>query len=256
MDIKIIVATHKRYRMPQGKIYCPIQAGKHGKEDIGYTGDDTGDNISNRNWYYSELSAIYWAWKNFEFEALGVCHYRRHFTMAGHLRECISGKWNCILTDEEAQMLMAENDIIVAAKRWYLIETNESHYAHAHAPEELRLMRQIISERCPEYLEAYDEMQRRRWAHMFSMFIMKRQKLDEFCTWWFDLLFEFERRVDMTNYPPKERRAYIDERLMDVWLIKNGYPYREIRVMYMERQNWPAKIFAMVKRKFERKTIN
>ena len=250
MNIKILVATHKKYRMPTDDIYLPIHAGKLGKEDIGYIGDDTGDNISDRNWYYSEVSAIYWAWKNLDADVIGVSHYRRHYTLSNKIEQFTKGKWNCILTGEQAQKLLENNDIVVAKKRWYLVETNKSHYSNGHNPKELDLMRQIINERCPEYVSAFDEMNNRRWAHMFNMFIMKRDKFNEFCEWWYDILFEFEKRHDMAGYQEKEKRAFIDERMMDVWLIKTGYSYKEIPVMYMEKQNRFKKIYFVFARKF------
>ena len=46
MNIKIIVATHKKYKMPDDKIYMPLHVGREGKSDLGYQGDNTGDNIS------------------------------------------------------------------------------------------------------------------------------------------------------------------------------------------------------------------
>ena len=46
MDIKIIVATHKKYWMPSDDIYLPVHVGKKGKTDLGYQGDDTGDKKS------------------------------------------------------------------------------------------------------------------------------------------------------------------------------------------------------------------
>lgn len=251
MNIKIIVATHKPYTMPEDRsLYLPVHAGHCGKQDIGYLGDDTGDNISEKNWYYSELTAIYWAWKNVKADAVGVSHYRRHFTRKCYFERLIKGKWNCILTQQEAENLLADNDIIVARRRNYLIETNRSHWNNGHNPDEILLMRTIIEERCPEYLMAYDIMWERRWAHMFNMFIMRRNKFDEFCQWCFDIMFEFEKRVDMSNYETKEKRAFIDERLLDVWLIKNNYFYKEVDVMYMEKQHWIKKIWMFLMRKF------
>ena len=41
MDIKILVAAHKPYRMPEDEIYFPIHVGKTGKTEIGFIGDDT-----------------------------------------------------------------------------------------------------------------------------------------------------------------------------------------------------------------------
>ena len=46
MDVKVIVATHKKYRMPKDPMYLPIQVGAQNKEEIGYKPDNTGDNIS------------------------------------------------------------------------------------------------------------------------------------------------------------------------------------------------------------------
>lgn len=45
MDIKILVATHKQYWMPEDR-FTYLYIGCAGKADLGYLGDDTGDNIS------------------------------------------------------------------------------------------------------------------------------------------------------------------------------------------------------------------
>ena len=52
MDIKILVATHKKYDMPSEDIYLPIHVGREGKEDLGYQGDNQGENISLKNSNY------------------------------------------------------------------------------------------------------------------------------------------------------------------------------------------------------------
>ena len=46
MDIKIIVATHKKYWMPDDPMYLPVHVGSAGKESIGYQRDDEGENIT------------------------------------------------------------------------------------------------------------------------------------------------------------------------------------------------------------------
>ena len=49
-DIKIIVATHKKYQMPEDKMYMPLHVGAEGKEDLEYAKDNEGQNISeNKN---------------------------------------------------------------------------------------------------------------------------------------------------------------------------------------------------------------
>ena len=52
LDIKIIIAAHKKYRMPEDDIYLPLHVGAEGKESIGYQGDNIGENISKLNPYF------------------------------------------------------------------------------------------------------------------------------------------------------------------------------------------------------------
>ncbi|MCS4465828.1 DUF4422 domain-containing protein [Clostridium botulinum] len=73
MNIKILVATHKKYSMPKESMYLPIHVGCEGKKDLGYIGDNTGDNISLRNSNYCELTGLYWAWKNLKCDYIGLC---------------------------------------------------------------------------------------------------------------------------------------------------------------------------------------
>ena len=56
MSVKIIIATHKKYRMPDDSMYLPLHVGAEGKKDangdvleLGYVKDNTGDNISYKN---------------------------------------------------------------------------------------------------------------------------------------------------------------------------------------------------------------
>ena len=81
--IKILVACHKSdTAIYQNDIYMPIQVGKalHANVELGFQCDNTGDNISEKNDSYCELTAIYWAWKNLkDIDYIGLCHYRRYF---------------------------------------------------------------------------------------------------------------------------------------------------------------------------------
>ena len=78
-DIVMLVATHKKYSFPSDDVYMPLHVGKEGKEDLGYEGDNTGENISNKNTMYCELTGMYWAYKNISCNYIGLVHYRRYF---------------------------------------------------------------------------------------------------------------------------------------------------------------------------------
>ena len=88
MNIKILVAVHKNYRMPDDPMYLPVFVGKEIHPTVNHTfqGDNTGDNISKKNPHYNELTALYWGWKNLDVDALGLVHYRRYLTM-GHSKD-------------------------------------------------------------------------------------------------------------------------------------------------------------------------
>ena len=74
MDTRIYVMTHKSIEKLPDDTYIPFHVGKKGKMDLGYPGDDTGEEISEKNPYYCELTGMYWVWKNVTCDIVGICH--------------------------------------------------------------------------------------------------------------------------------------------------------------------------------------
>ena len=253
-NICIIVATHKKYQMPKEPMYLPLHVGAAEKEDIGYTRDDAGENISVMNPRLCELTGIYWAWKNFDADYIGLVHYRRHFTTMPLLKRLGKNKFDCILTQKELELILKEYDFILPKKRKYGIESIYSHYIHLPYTYEkdLLILRDVIKEKEPDYLQAFDTVMNRSHAHMFNMFIMKRDIFDQYCTWAFPILLETDRRVDVSGYTQMETRAvsYLGEFMIDIWNERQKIPYKELPVMFMEKQNWFVKGGRFIMRKF------
>ncbi|MCC8060610.1 MAG: DUF4422 domain-containing protein [Clostridiales bacterium] len=254
MDIQIIIAAHKKYRMPEDNIYLPVHVGAEGKESIGYVPDNTGDNISGKNANYCELTGLYWAWKNVHADYIGLAHYRRHFSASGRKRD----PFDSILNKEQAEELLQRNDIILPKRRNYYIDTLQSHYNHVKLAldSDIPTLGKVINEKYPDYLPAFDKCMNRTWGHMFNMFIMKRELANEYCSWLFDILAELENRVDMSpEIHPGRRRVigYLSEFLIDIWIEKNGYSYKEIKTVFMERQNEVKKVYKFLIRRFRKK---
>ena len=255
MDIKIIVATHKKYQMPSDNMYLPLHVGAEGKEDIGFEKDNTGDNISHKNPNFCELTGLYWAWKNLNNDYIGLVHYRRHFSNKLNIPKKEEEKFDVILNQKELEKKLENVDIVLPKKRNYFIENIYSHYKHTMYIEPLDETGKIIKEKYPEYYKEFENLKKVTTMHAFNMFVMKKEYLDEYCEWLFDILFELEKRIDISQYDVFHARLYgrISERLLDVWIKTKGYKYEEINVMDMQNINWRRKITSFLKAKFSNK---
>lgn len=249
MNIKILLATHKQCDVPKDSIYLPIHVGRalHYDKYFSCQPDDEGENISCKNPYYSELTAIYWAWKNLKSDYIGLVHYRRHF--------CLKRKgndWDSILVRKEAESLCKNYDLILPKIRKLYIETVYSHYDHTFDGKQLDNTRLIISDICPEYLSFFDKAMHRRHEHLFNMFIMKRELFNQYCEWLFPILEKLESYYDLKNMDPFQARLIgrVSERLLDVWVMKNNLCYKEIDYIYFGKSNFHKKVLGFIMAKF------
>lgn len=251
MDIKILVATHKKYWMPTDDVYLPLHVGAAGKQPLGYTPDDTGDNISAKNANYCELTGLYWAWKNLQCDYIGLCHYRRYFGCSVHTDDA-GKKRAAIFGRKDYEGLLQEYDVILPTKRNYYIETVRSQYEHAHYKKDLDEVERIIAEKYPAYSAAFAQLMQGRRLHILNMFVMNRQHFDAYAAWLFDILFELERRVDISGYSTYEARIYgfLSERLLNVWLMEQHLKCIEVPVVPLEKVEWGKKIKKFLQRKF------
>ena len=144
--------------------------------------------------------------------------------------------------------------VILPQKRNYWIETTYSQYAHAHHKKDMDLVRSILKERYPEYVRAFDDVMERTAGHRFNMFVMRRDLLDHYCTWLFDVLDRAERQINLSEYDEYNKRVFgfLSERLLDVWVETNHISYTEMPVVFMESQHWLKKGMAFIERKFRK----
>lgn len=237
--------------MPEDDVYLPLHVGKEGKQELSYVGDNTGNNISKKNANFCELTGLYWAWKNLQCDYIGLCHYRRYFC-SGNYGKGVESKHKAIFHRKDYEALLKQYDVILPKKRNYYIETVRSQYEHAHNKRDLDECERIVAEKYPEYSEAFTTVMGRRKLHILNMFAMKKELFDEYCTWLFDILFELEKRIDISGYDKYEARVYgfLSERLFNVWLEKQQLKIKEVSVVFMEKQDWGKKIYEFLKRKF------
>ena len=148
MKIKIFALTHKKFEVPQDKMYQPLQVGREEKEDLGYLCDNTGDNISAENCYYSELTGLYWIWKNVHtYKYVGTCHYRRY----------LLNEQEKIFTEAEYLELLKDYDLITTKR---VVLNNSYHYGFAtnHNIHALDMTGEVIKELYPEYYDTFVQL--------------------------------------------------------------------------------------------------
>lgn len=255
-ECTILVAAHKPYWMPEDPAYLPVQVGSAGKPGIGFARDDEGENISTKNPWYCELTAVYWAWKNLSAEYIGLAHYRRHFTEA---------LWSFVVKQKQAAVLsgtrlseeLRRYPLLLPRRRNYIIQKRRAHFIKAHGAGGLAAAEQAIEILCPEYLPAYDRVMDRTWGHVYNMFVMRRDLFNAYCAWLFALLGEAEKRLSPVRGGMQPRiLGFLAERLLDVWVEHQALPYREVDYIFMETMNWPLKILRFLQRKYLRQATS
>lgn len=253
MKTVIMVAAHKQFPMPKKDGYMPVLVGavRNYRPEINYQRDDDGENISVKNPNYNELTAVYWAWKNLkDVDAVGLVHYRRFFF------DSKPYSLENVTSIKKVNQLLQKYDVILPKKRNYYIETNYSHYIHAHHKEPLDRTREVIAKEYPQYLSSFDKVMRKREAHMFNMFVMRKDAFNSYCCFMFSILSRVENQIDISEYSVQEARVfgYISELLMDVWLDTNSFTYVEVPWGQIGGKNTLKKGFSLIKRKIGIKT--
>ncbi len=218
-NINIYVVAHKEAPFPAPTCYQPIQVGT--KKSFTQIRDNTKDNIATKNPNFCELTAAYWIWKNDQTsEIVGLTHYRRYF-----FNHFFTNSIKNVLDQEQIEKILKSYDIIVPKKTRCLKYTVKQAYCATHHKKDFEECRKIIEEKYPSYVEAFDFVANHKNVYLCNLCITSKKQFDEYYKWLFDILFELEKRTDITGYSDYDKRIYgfLSERLFNVWLKKNTH---------------------------------
>lgn len=214
MSVTVFTVTHVPFTPPQDPVYVPLHAGRALHEDLGYIGDDTGDNISEKNPYYGELTGLYWIWKNRSdcADYLGLCHYRRYFLNDNGVP----------MTAAEYEKILSQYDVMIAKP-----QTGEydyrTVYARSHDIRNLKLTEDTIRTLCPEYLDDFEQIVSSHSCYIGNLFVAPRALFRAYCEWLFDILFTMENSIDTSGMDEYHKRlfGFLSEQLLMVWIRHN-----------------------------------
>jgi lipopolysaccharide biosynthesis glycosyltransferase len=259
LNSHIYVCHHQPGSYFEDACFRPIQVGAatNADHDLGLLRDDTGTHISDKNPTFCELTALYWAWKNdTDADWIGLMHYRRFldFTGADH-RPDTHGCVNVNHVDASTfdrfglnaatvQPLIASQPDIQAIlpKKWHVKNAGYKNLAqqYAHAPhhfeKDLALLRTVLEACYPESIQHYDAVMNSAEGYFTNLFVLRKPLFDAYCEWLFTILFEVEKRLDMTNYSRAAKRVlgYLSERLFNVFIAQQNL-VSPLNVIELER---------------------
>lgn len=263
--IRIFVAAHKPSVFPDCATIMPIQVGCAVAEQSGRPlfedtlHDDDGENISELNPMYSELTAQYWAWKNVDADYYGFAQYRRYFdfTETPHVQN-EHGEIPATFIDDQsiAEYGLDDGTIAQSVEGWDVItleptdvrrldgflNLKEQWDADRHLRlKDLRHMYDLLCTRHPEYREDADAVLNGNTVLLNNMFIMKKPLFDAYCAWLFPLLEEFVRGWEHSHADVETLRTpgHLAARLFTIYIAhlkrigidtNDGMPARSPRI--------------------------
>ncbi|MBW3093430.1 DUF4422 domain-containing protein [Bifidobacterium sp. 82T10] len=242
MNTDVYIISHKDYDFPKMKSYFTVLAGANkNSANLMYT-DNVGDNISDLNYRYCELTAQYWVWKNIiNSNNVGFVHYRRFF-----YQNPLSKK---IVSTSQFSSDLSEYDIILPEPH-YLKLTVRDHYKKYHHIDDLNRIGNIISEISPKYLTSYTDLMNRHGICLYNMFISRRYVFDEYMTWLFSILKSFTQASDVSHYSAYNQRleGFLSERLLNVWVGANDFKVKYYPVFVNDENHFIETANNMCKR--------
>lgn len=248
MRTKIFVVTHKGVPPVTSEVYIPIQVGKGETIYDGITRDNTGDNITQKNSSFCELTASYWIDKNIaDADYVGICHYRRYFNFFPPLfslkpsrqkkatgeefRNSATGKASAEVTDRKVAAIMKNHDCIMLRAYHVRDGLSASYYnPEGHRESDWKETIKIIQELYPEYNQSIiDYLDNGHNFHMGNMMITTKEKWAEYHKWLFSILFELEKRIEVPTDPVQGRVfGYISERIINLYVYHNKFRIKEL----------------------------
>lgn len=258
---KILVGYHQPAAILRSDIFQPIHLGRAVAHQVSKDGmisekdyrwmldntigDDTGDNISHENRYINELTAHYWAWKNYDKlgdpDYIGFCHYRRYFIADASGYKNLNKQFPFESIYEIQKRLLANfnlgnYDCIVpyrenVKKRGYASVLDQFSKSKGHCIDDLLKTIDYVGEKYPDMAEALHKYFDGEEGYYYNIFIMRREIFADYAKFIFDVK-DFVLRIAKEGRRP----AYVLERITGFYLyfLTKTKSIRELPVAYIK----------------------
>lgn len=240
-DVKILVAYHKKDYIYNSNKLVPIHCGREiafektkdgriSKDEFEWLlnntiGDDTGDNISYLNRTLNEMTAIYWAWKNYDKlgnpDYIGLNHYRRYF-------EINYGKLDKILSKYD----FIKQKHSISKQSFYDIWLNLEDRDNDFIDNAIQICKDVEQ---AEGIEIEKFLKGNIHRGFCNMFIMKKEDFFKYCEFLFPIVLKLPQDVSFGR-----QAGYFAELLTSYYLYKMSKTkkaYNTSIISYYEESN-------------------
>lgn len=254
-----IYVSHRRDKKtfkPESKVFKNVVCGSAICNDEGrfegYLRDDAGENVSFMAGKLSELSVLYWAWKNSTSDFIGLCHYRRFLSFEDpkFLKEIRKNEFDQYVMenlsqnsidkfhigdDEKIEKILDSYDAVIAnpidikkvqcCNNGKFETTLREHWRNYDnyllKPETISKLLSTINDLFPDKLKIVEKYLNGDKYIGFNCFILRREVLDELCNFIFPILFKLDGELDYRNNHCRTIRSlgYVGEILIGSFLL-------------------------------------
>lgn len=183
-----------------------------------------GDNIDFLNSWYCELTGLYYLWKHVDDDIVGLEHYRRYF---------VNSK-NKILSEAEIRKILENVDIICIkapyTKRNPVITWINRNGKRHDFDKFLCFCKYYVGQ---DYVNECAKILNGDYHCLGNMFICKKELIDKYCEFIFDVLFMYQEAEKSCNRRlPRRIMGYFTEFLFAAWLNLNHKKKTFCRLYY------------------------
>ena len=228
--VTIYVVTHKDYAVLGDPMYQTFGVGDKHDEQIGLNPEYKHDSIEHMNHLINECTALYSIWKHdSDSDYIGLNHYRRFFESAINPGLPVQ-EW-------EASIILKNCDVIVPVANVYgnsIMEQLKEYICEDAYYAGVEALYEVFEHRSETERNVLNIFVKENVMYPYQMFIMRRELVDEYCSWLFPILFELIERVkikDDWDAYSKRIMGFIAERLFTVWLMLTEYRIEELPVI-------------------------
>ena len=268
-DIKIFVSHRidQDSEIIDNPLYIPVRCGAVYDEREGVTmlGDDTGDNISEKEDHYGSLSALYWVWRNVESDYYGFCNQGEYLIYSlsdddshmiekqewKHFSEPFLNKnfFKKYALDKVDKTFNAikEHDILVSTP----ISIHENDFVYKYYQSlmytnnttDVDLFREVLEKKNKKLSHLLEKYIDSTQFYFYFSFVLKKTYFKEYCNTLFEVLEELENKIDWkycSKYKFKQFTFFallLLAAYVDYWNVTEGNQCRVKRLAVVSTDN-------------------